>query len=106
MMDSDRLGDRNRKKEHTMMRNVALGLLLAALAALLAACASGEPPLPAAQPTPAQTDGAIVAEAKVVPAGHAALSFQTGGTVAEVLVQEGDTVAAGQVIARLDGRTE
>jgi RND family efflux transporter MFP subunit len=31
-----------------------------------------------------------------------ALAFRTGGTVAEVLVEEGDTVAAGQPLLRLD----
>jgi len=30
------------------------------------------------------------------------LAFETAGTVAEVLVAEGDTVVAGQVLARLD----
>jgi len=37
-----------------------------------------------------------------VPARSAALSFETGGAVAQVLVNEGDHVQAGQVLARLD----
>ena len=32
------------------------------------------------------------------------LAFQTSGTVTEVLVKEGDTVQAGQALARLDDR--
>jgi HlyD family secretion protein len=89
-----------------MMRKLVPALALAALAALLAACSSGQPPAAAAQPTPAQADGAIVAEAKVVPARYAALSFLVGGTVEQVLVREGDSVGAADVIARLDASAE
>ena len=38
----------------------------------------------------------------VEPAGRADLSFATSGTVASVSVEEGETVRAGQVLARLD----
>jgi HlyD family secretion protein len=89
-----------------MIRKVVLALRLAALAAFLAACSSGEPPAPVAEPTPAVADGAIVAEAKVVPARYAALSFLVGGTLEQVLASEGDSVAAGDVIARLDSDDE
>ncbi|MBM3129784.1 MAG: efflux RND transporter periplasmic adaptor subunit [Chloroflexi bacterium] len=44
-------------------------------------------------------NGTITAESTVD------LSFQTNGTVKRVLVQEGDTVQAGQVLAELDDRT-
>jgi membrane fusion protein, multidrug efflux system len=37
-------------------------------------------------------------------AQEAALGFEEGGTIAEVVVREGDTVGAGDVIARLDAR--
>ena len=43
-----------------------------------------------------------MAEAKVVPARVAGLSLPTGGIVAEVLVNEGGQVAAGQTLVRLD----
>src|SRR3954470_8992812 len=62
--------------------------------------APAEAPIAAAAPVSANS--AIVAEAKVVPARSAALSLPASGTVAEVLVVEGDQVKAGQVIARLD----
>jgi HlyD family secretion protein len=39
----------------------------------------------------------------VVPASEVAVGFQSGGTLAEVLVKVGDKVEAGQVLARLDG---
>lgn len=44
---------------------------------------------------------AVVAEAVVLPARHATLSMAASGIVAELLVQEGAGVEAGQVIVRL-----
>ena len=44
---------------------------------------------------------AVIAEAAVVPVRHAALSLSASGIVAEILVGEGDAVAEGQVILRL-----
>jgi len=46
----------------------------------------------------------IVAEAVVVPARYATLSMSASGNVAEVPVQEGDAVQAGQVLVRLRDR--
>ncbi|MHB0877049.1 MAG: HlyD family secretion protein [Anaerolineae bacterium] len=48
-----------------------------------------------------QADGRVVAEAKVVPLRSASLSLSTGGVVAAVLVQEGESVQAGQPLLRL-----
>src|SRR5262245_9504062 len=59
-----------------------------------------EAPIAAAAPVTASN--AVVAEAKVVPARSATLSLSSGGIVAEVLVKEGDQVATGQVLVRLD----
>lgn len=85
-------------------------ILGAALAAALAAAAiwAGGGRLPGtagATPTPlppVTRDRSVTAEAKVVPARRAALSFQSPGTVAAVLVTEGDMVVAGQSLAKLD----
>jgi multidrug resistance efflux pump len=44
----------------------------------------------------------VSAEGKIVPLRHAALSFQTGGQVAEILVQEGQAVRAGDPLVRLE----
>jgi HlyD family secretion protein len=60
------------------------------------------PAAPVAVAAPVQASDQVVAEAKVVPARSAALSLSAGGVVAAVLAQEGEQVAAGQVIARLD----
>lgn len=46
----------------------------------------------------------VSAEAVVVPLTQADLTFKAMGRVAEVYVNEGDTVAAGQELARLDTR--
>ena len=51
---------------------------------------------------PAQTDLSVLAEGVVVPVESSNLAFQTAGVVAEVLVEEGDAVAAGDVLIRLD----
>lgn len=66
----------------------------------------GQPaaPPPAAEgaPTAEPAPLAVVADAKVLPLADVALSFERAGTVAELLVAEGDMVAAGQPLARLD----
>jgi len=45
----------------------------------------------------------VSASGEVVPERTALLSVSAGGVVAEVLVSEGETVAAGQVLVRLEG---
>src|SRR6266511_1047756 len=57
---------------------------------------------PVAAAAPVAASNAVVAEAKVVPARSAELSLPASGTIAEVLVSEGDQVKAGQILARLD----
>jgi HlyD family secretion protein len=52
-------------------------------------------------PAPAPEPRAVVAEGVVVPQRHAILSMAAGGIVAEILVEEGASVEAGQVILRL-----
>lgn len=74
--------------------------------AIAAAGCGGQPgPAPGPTPSPAPTlsadDFPVIAEARLLPQRHLQLSFSAGGTVAEVLAQEGQTLAAGEVIARL-----
>ncbi len=54
---------------------------------------------PATQPSA----GIVSASGKLLPSSTSQLSFAQGGVVSEVLVKAGDTVAAGDVIARLEG---
>ena len=50
----------------------------------------------------AQSDLSVLAEGVVVPVESSNLSFQSGGVVSEIMVSEGDLVAAGDVLVRLD----
>ena len=54
------------------------------------------------QAAPAAQGGVVSAEGAVVPLFDVNLGFQTGGTVAEILVSEGDTVAIGDALVRLE----
>jgi HlyD family secretion protein len=46
--------------------------------------------------------GRVVVDARVVPAENVTLQFGTSGTVAEILVEEGEQVNQGDVLAQLD----
>ena len=81
----------------------------------LSACSlTGSPTSTAATAVPQATPGGttsstqpsagiVSAAGKLLPSSTAQLSFAQGGVVSEVLVKAGDTVAAGDVIARLEG---
>ncbi len=78
-------------------------LCAAGAALLLAACAAPG----SAEPTPTIDPAAIeaprvIADGRVLPARDAELRFELPGAVSEILVAEGDSVAAGAPLARLD----
>jgi HlyD family secretion protein len=78
--------------------------LLAAQAVALTACSGGAGATPqATEAPPVAAPASVTADGKVVPVKTANLSFTTSAKVAEVLVTEGQTVRAGDVIARLSG---
>ncbi|HEY9089344.1 MAG TPA: HlyD family efflux transporter periplasmic adaptor subunit [Anaerolineaceae bacterium] len=82
------------------MKKTLLTLMIAALSTLvLAACASTG----AAQATPvaAAQPAGLIAEGRLVPLNTLEQSFSTAGQVAEVLVNDGDSVKAGERLARL-----
>lgn len=58
------------------------------------------------QPVSSRENGEMSIEGHLVPKASATLSFAVTGEVVEVLLQEGDLVSAGQVIARLGGRQQ
>jgi multidrug efflux pump subunit AcrA (membrane-fusion protein) len=84
------------------MKNLRLTLLIL-LGAALAACSSiqGAQPTPSALPT-VKAPAVVVAEGRVEPIRYAELALNSSGLVSEVLLKEGDSVTAGQVIARLE----
>lgn len=84
---------------------VVVALSMAAVSGLAACSRSSGQATPApvaAVLPPVAAEGRVVADAVVVPQRRAQLSLPTGGVVAEVLVAEGQAVAAGDVILRLD----
>jgi membrane fusion protein, multidrug efflux system len=88
-----------------------LPVLLLAVAATLSACnpaakdsAEAAPPrvvrVAAVESGPAQP--VVVATGVLAPANESRLAFKTGGMIREIAVQAGDTVRAGQRLARLE----
>jgi multidrug resistance efflux pump len=55
---------------------------------------------------PVESNPQVIVDAVVVPARFAQLSMSASGIVAEVLVAEGDSVEAGQVLARLENERQ
>ena len=84
----------------TLLGIIAIsGLALAACSGINAAATATAVPTQSSD-QPVQSEG-VIAEAMVEPQESRSLYFTQPGTVQEVLVQKGDLVEAGQVLARL-----
>lgn len=79
-------------------------LLLTLTAVTLAACGSAMPQ-PTSQPVMTEPQG-TVADGRLEPVHFQEQSFSMPGQVAEVLAQDGESVTAGQVLARLNASPE
>ena len=77
-------------------------LILALVLTLFIAGCAGTQARPTLTPQAQVLPAVVSASGKLLPVRWANLSFQSGGRVAEVKVQSGDKVEAGQVLARLD----
>ncbi len=86
-------------------------ILIVAVSVALAGCRGGAAPVPAAesrltvsvaQAVPAQGTGSIAITGTVRLKRETTLAFSTAGRIAAITVREGDSVRAGQVLARLD----
>jgi multidrug resistance efflux pump len=91
-------------------RMIIYTCLLLLVGSLTVACGSIMPSS-ADQAEPTQipvvvADTQVVAEGRLVPNQFVNLAFKTGGQVAEVEVNEGETVNAGQIIARLTNQEQ
>lgn len=93
-----------------MLSRLKLPLALIALTTVLAACSRpGAQAAGAVDPTAEKitvdkgvVENRVVATGKVIARSDAQVAFARSGRVAEVLVNEGDTVTVGQPLARLD----
>ena len=87
-------------------RQILAGLAALATVVLLAGCggteATGTMPADEVPVVPQEAEGKVVAEAVIEPARWSELRFDAAGEVAEVLVQEGDVVSEGDLLARLE----
>ncbi len=83
---------------------ISLLVVLIFLSSLLSACGASPAPTALAQTAEASTSPTIIsAEGTLLPVTYVELSFAQGGLIAEVFVQPGDKVSAGDVLARLVG---
>jgi HlyD family secretion protein len=97
------------------MRKVIIGIVIVAVLVAVgyllyrnfgAAAAETATPEAMTELPAVKANSEVVADAVVVPAQHASLSLPTGGIVAEVPVEEGDSVEAGELILRLEAAQE
>jgi multidrug resistance efflux pump len=83
------------------MKSARTIFIITIISLLLAACNAGTP---TAQATPIPTviaDKSIVANGQLEPVRYTEIALNASGLVSEVLAKQGDTVKAGQVIARI-----
>ncbi|MCL4269845.1 MAG: efflux RND transporter periplasmic adaptor subunit [Anaerolineales bacterium] len=85
------------------MKKTLLSTLIL-ISIFLTACSGANTPVVKAEPAIEETDpNTITAEGTLLPSPSVELAFAQGGIVAEILVQPGDKVTKGDVIARLVG---
>lgn len=87
------------------MKKYTLPLLLLLVAAIFVSGCSAEAAEVTAEPTTTQPNP-LIAEGRLMPVNALDQSFSLPGQIAEVLVQDGETVQAGQVLARLNDSPE
>jgi multidrug efflux pump subunit AcrA (membrane-fusion protein) len=86
------------------MKTKTVVFFVIALGLLLTACGAGGTSATEAAAVPTvQADDTVTSEGRVEPVRFVEVGFNASGLISEVLVKQGDSVTAGQVIARLEG---
>jgi HlyD family secretion protein len=85
-----------------MNKKLTFSMIIISLTAVLLLSACGGQETPVATPIAAPSLDSVVAEGKILPARDLQLNFAAEGRVAEILVQEGEQVSAGQVLIELE----
>ncbi len=93
----------------TTFRHVTLVALAALVIGGATACSGVDQesaPVDEAQAAAPERPSVVSAEAFVIPARQADLSFETTGQIMALEITEGDNVAKGQILARLDDESQ
>jgi multidrug resistance efflux pump len=88
-------------KRKIIMKNIKLFAIFA-LALIMAACSGAPATVESTLIPTVVADTMIVSEGRLEPIHYTELALNASGLVSEVLFKEGDTVSAGDVIARLE----
>jgi multidrug efflux pump subunit AcrA (membrane-fusion protein) len=91
-------------RRHRRLLLVAIAvILIVAISVVAVSCSGNEEPGPPSVTVDRGTVAlAVSASGSIAPAGRQSLGFADGGTVTQVLVNVGDRVQPGQVLARID----
>jgi multidrug resistance efflux pump len=91
-----------------MKRNKILVLVLLITALVMGGCSAiGKASTPQSTPIPTvQGNNSVISQGNLVPKDYAYLSFPVGGHVSDILVNQGDQVTKGQLLASLGDREQ
>lgn len=90
-----------------MKRTLFITVIVLSLGILVSACGGAANATPTAEVIPTViADDTVIAEGRLEPVHYADVAFNNGGTVSEVLVQDGQAVKKGQVLIRIGDATD
>jgi multidrug resistance efflux pump len=90
-----------------MKRTLFIAIIVLSLGILVSACGGAANATPTAEVIPTViADDTVIAEGRLEPVHYADVAFDNGGTVSEVLVQDGQQVKKGDVLIRIGDATD